>query len=160
MVEEQTQQKSKKPKKGKSRVVLFVFLFLSLIGLFMIAKYLIPRAMVYLTRAAKPTEVSLSNSYVFGAPLRALPDGKTKVRINVFLLNDEGKGVPDKIVELASRPKGSVVNGNVQIKNVQPATDEFGKTVFEVTSNYEGQFVVSALVGGVEIPQTVTLTFR
>jgi hypothetical protein len=74
-------------------------------------------------------------------------------------LNDEGRGVPDKTIDIKADPKGDV-QGNLQLKTVQPTTDKFGKAVFEVTSTNSGQYEVTAVVDGVEFPQSVTLTFR
>ena len=143
-------------KKIRNRVVLVLFL---LAALFLLAKFVIPQALVYLTRAAKPTKYSLSNSYVFGAPLVGIADGETKCMVNIFLLNDQGLGVPDKQISLSSRPKAGTV-GNTLINNIQELTDNFGKSVFEITSNNPGQFEFTAEVEGFEIPQKVTLTFK
>ncbi|MBU2592544.1 Ig-like domain-containing protein [Patescibacteria group bacterium] len=143
-------------KKIRNRVILVLFL---LAGLFLLAKFVIPQALVYLTKAAKPTKYSLSNSYVFGAPLVCEADGKTKCMVNVFLLNDQGLGAPDKQIALFSRPKANAA-GNTLINGVQEITDNFGKAVFEVTSGNPGQFEISAEVEGIEIPQKVTLTFK
>jgi len=149
----------KQPQKKNQVLMIFLIVF-AIIGLFLLAKYAVPRVLVYLTKAAKPTKYSLSNSYVFGSPLVAAADGQTKIRINAFLLNDQGMGVADKPVSLTTKPKTGGVGGSPQIKDVQPITDKFGKAVFEVVSSYAGQFVTTALVDGLELPQTVTLTFR
>ncbi len=144
----------------KTKLGLILVIFISIIGLFVLAKYAVPQALVYLTKAAKPKDYSLSNSYVFGAPLVVSADGQTKVRISAFLLNSQGIGVPDKLISLTVAPKTAGTEGEVQIKEVQPGTDKFGKTVFEIVSDYPGQFVVTALVDGLEFPQSVTVTFR
>ncbi|MFH1561119.1 MAG: hypothetical protein ABID04_00880 [Patescibacteria group bacterium] len=145
-------------KNGKA-LGLIVFILFSLIGLFLLARYAVPQVLVYLTRAAKPTDYSLANSYVFGSPLVAPADGQTKVRVNVFLLNDQGQGVSDQNLTLAVKPKASST-GNPQVQDVQPVSDKFGKAVFEVVSTFPGQFVAQGMVDGLELPQTVTLTFR
>ncbi len=139
-----------------------ISLILILIALFLTAKYAVPRALVYLTRAAREGELSLANSYLFGAPLVIPADGQTKARVTVFLLSDQGLGVADKRVELAIVPRDQRggVNPSLQVKAVQPVTDRFGQAVFEVASRSAGQFVVRAQVGGAELPQTLTLTFR
>ena len=143
----------------RNPLVVIGVLLISLIALFFLARSLIPQVIVYLTQAARPTNYSLSNSYVFGAPLSAEADGQTKVRVSAFLLNDEGKGVADKQVDLQVVPKADAA-GTPQVSQVQPMTDKFGKAVFEVVSSTVGQYVATAVVDGMEIPQTVTLTFR
>lgn len=156
----QTVEPKTEAKSGPKQALTAVLILLGIIGLFLLAKYAIPRALVYLTRAARSTEISLTNSYVFGSPLVAAADGQTKIRVNVFLLNDQGLGVADKRVSLLVKPKTAEVAGNAQLKEVQPTTDKFGQAVFEVASSFPGQFVATASVEGVELPQTVTLTFR
>lgn len=151
------QNKNNDPKRNP--ILIAVILLLSLLGLFFAAKNLIPRVLVYLTQAARPTDYSLSNSYVFGAPLSATADGQTKIRVSAFLLNDEGRGVPDKQIDLNVVPRGNA-SGTPQVNQVQPKTDKFGKAVFEVSSTSSGQYVATAVVDGMEIPQTVTLTFK
>jgi hypothetical protein len=145
--------------KNRNPFLIIFILLLSIISLFFIAQRLVPRVIVYLTQAARSNKYSLSNSYVFGAPLSAPADGKTRVMVNAFVLNDEGRGVEDVTVELQVVPKeGST--GTPQVNQVQPVTDNFGKAVFEVSSTSVGQYVATAVVDGMEIPQTVTLTFR
>lgn len=141
-------------------LAVIIIILVSIIALFLVAKYLVPNALVYLTRAAKPTNYSLSNSYVFGSPLVVPADGKTKARVNAFLLDNQGMGVADKQLVLKALPKEKSAAGNVQVADVQPVTDKFGKATFEIVSSFTGQFAVTALVDGVEFPQSVTVTFR
>jgi len=129
-----------------------------IIALFLVAKFLIPQAIILLTQAAKPSKYSLSNSYVFGAPLVATADGKTKIRINAFLLNDQGLGVEQKPMSLTATPKTG--GGLAEIEPISPTTDKFGKSTFEVISQTAGQYIITASVDGFELPQTVTVTFR
>ncbi len=138
--------------------LIIIILLFSLIGLFFLARDIIPQAIVYLTQAARTNQYSLSNSYVFGAPLSVDADGQTKIRVSAFLLSNEGRGIADKQINLQVVPKSG--GGAPRVEAVQPVTDNFGKAVFEVSSNVSGQYVVTAVVDGMEIPQTVTLTFR
>jgi len=147
-------------KSNRKQLLLVIFVLFGVLGLFLLAKYVIPHALVYLTRASRSTKISLTNSYVFGSPLVVAADGQSKIRVNVFLLSDQGLGVPDKRVSLTVKPKTAGAEANVLVKETQPMTDKFGKAVFEVSSSSAGQFVVTASVEGVELPQTVTLTFR
>lgn len=143
--------------KGMLKSVVSVFLIGALV--IFLATFAVPRVLVLLTKAAAPTRFSLSNSYVFGAPLLAHADGREKVLVNAFLLNEDGKGVPDQVLTLAAEAKGTN-SGEVEVREIQGLTDKFGKAVFELTSEDEGQFVVAASVGGVSFPQTITVTFK
>lgn len=146
-------------KKEKNPFLIIVILLFLVIGLFFVARNLIPQTIIYLTQAARTTNYSLANSYVFGAPLLVDADGQTKIRVSAFLLSNEGRGVSDKQVSLNIVPK-SGSQGVPEVIPVQPTTDQFGKAEFEVTSATPGQFVATAVVDGLEVPQTVTLTFR
>lgn len=150
----------KKEAKKKISPLTVLLLLFSLVGLFLFAKYVVPRMIVYLTKATKSTRYSLTNSYVFGSPLVVPADGQTKIRISAFLLTNQGLGVANKAISLSASPKSSNGQGSLQINEVQSMTDKFGKTVFEATSPVAGQFVVTAMVDGAAFPQTVTLTFR
>jgi len=151
---------NKEGAKNKPNLLLALLLLLSLVGLFLLAKYVVPQVIIYLTKATRSKTYSLTNSYIFGSPLVAPADGQTKIRISAFLLNDQGLGVADKAISLSAEPKDGGTEGNVQIKEVQSVTDGFGKAVFEVVSRSAGRFVVTAMVDGSPFPQTVTLTFK
>lgn len=145
----------------RSRVVRWgTGLVVLLALLFWLASSAIPKVLVYLTKAtSRPGNFSLANSYVFASPLVATADGEEKIRVNVFLLDDKGRGVPDKNISLFLTPKGRE-RGVPQIISVQPRTNDYGQAVFDLTSTFPGQFIVEAQVSGVSLPQTVTVTFR
>ena len=146
-------------KKGSGQLLKLFLVLISVIGLFLLAKYAVPQALVYLTKAARSKEISLINSYVFGSPMKVAADGQRKIRVSVFLLNDQGLGVADKKVDLVVEPKTAGLGGNAQIRTIRSVTDKFGQAIFEVMSSFAGQFLVTASVEGVELPQKITLTF-
>jgi len=142
----------------KKKTTQLAMLGALIIMLFLVAKFLVPQAIILLTKATKPSKYSLNNSYVFGAPLVVSADGKTKIRINAFLLNDQGLGVEQKQISLTASPKTG--SGLAEVEPISPTTDNFGKSTFEVTSQAAGQYIVTASVDGFDLPQTVTITFR
>jgi len=154
---EGSEKKIDQGQKGLLKSVLTVFLIGA--SIIFLATFAVPRVLVLLTKAAPPRRFSLSNSYVFGAPLLVRADGEEKVRVNAFLLNEDGRGVPNQVVGLRAEDNSGRA-GVVEVGEVQPMTDEFGKAVFELSSEKEGQFVVTASVGGTDWPQTVTVTFK
>lgn len=97
-------------------------------------------------------EVSLANSYVFASPLRARSGGQL-VRINVFILDNRGRGIPGRLVSLAQSPA-------LTIQTVQATTDDVGKAVFDVSSLEPGSYVIEASVDSEVIPQRVNITFE
>jgi len=111
----------------------------------------VPKALVVLTRATASEKVVVNNSYMLGQKILAKADGKDKCIINVFLLDKNGRGVEGKAAQLS---------GMDNISAISPVTDQTGKMTFEMTSNEANQFKIRATSGGVELPQTVTVTFR
>ena len=152
-------QQEKAPK-NKKTIYTGLVILVSMVVLFWLSSSVLPKVLVYLTKAVNQSgQFSLVNSYIFGSPLVAESNGEEKIRVSAFLLDTKGRGVADEQISLNVVPKSGSA-GQPQINEVQSVTDKFGKVVFEVTSTFAGQFIVSASVGGLEFPQTVTLTFR
>lgn len=95
---------------------------------------------------------SLENSYVFLSPLRAKADNEEKIRLTVFVLNDQGLGVQGKNVAINS------VEG-LSIQTIQGLTDTFGKAVFDITSNKQGEYYLVIKVEGKKLNQEPQLSF-
>jgi hypothetical protein len=160
VVEVASGSEQKQPSKANKKTIYTILAVVaSVIIVFWLASSVLPQVLVYLTRAANQSgQFSLANSYIFGSPLVAQGNGEEKIRVSAFLLDAKGRGVSDQQVSLNVVAKAGT--GQPQVNVVQEVTDEFGKAVFEVTSVNVGQYVVSASVGGLEFPQTVTLTYR
>lgn len=123
----------------------------SLLLTFVLATQVVPRAMITLTKATPASKIAISESRVLGEKILAKADGVDRCVVNVFLMDSSGKGVAGKKIVLVGA-KGIMV-----IKDV---TDNDGKASFAVTSKDEGQFVLSASVGGSPLSRGVTVTFR
>ena len=147
--------------KKKKRGLIAAGLFLAVILLLFFANMIVPRMLMYFTRAANvPGQFSLVNSYVFGSPLLAVANGEDKIRVTAFLLDDKGRGVPTAQIDLNVAAKDGAGGVLPQVIVVQAVTDDFGRAVFEVVSSTKGQFLVTASISGLEFPQMATLTFR
>lgn len=123
----------------------------ALVLTFFLANYAVPRALVMFTKASVATQVSIKDSYVLGQKVLAKADGSDSCVVNVFILDKNSKGVPGKGVQL---------NGMEGIEPASSVTDNDGKASFTVKSNTEGQFKLTGNIGGVDIPQGVSVTFR
>ena len=124
---------------------------LSLIVIFFLAIYAVPRILVSLTKAAPAYKVSIANSKLIGEKILARADGTDKNIVNVFVMDSSDKGVPGKGVTLTG------------IDNIQPViakTDNSGKASFSMVSTTEQQYELSASVDGVRMPTTIKVTFR
>ncbi len=132
---------------------------LSLLILFSLANYVIPRVLVSFTRATRTGDYSPANSYVFASPITAKADGQQKIQVNVFLLDKEGHGVAEQPLGVNVRPIAGAV-GTPQVRQVQPTTNKNGQAVFELTSTFAGQFEITANAGGADLPQKVSVVFK
>jgi hypothetical protein len=120
--------------------------------MFFLASSVIPNALVTLTRASSSGQVVVSGSYLLGEKILAKADGKDINKINVFLLDKNGKPVQGKGVELTGMSEG--------IKQINTLSDATGKVSFSLTSTIEGQYKINANYNGQELPQTIVVTFR
>jgi len=109
---------------------------------------------IFKGRASPSKTYSLQNSYIFGSPLTAMANGQEKIKISVFLLNQQGLGVEKKQVKLKVTPVG------LDIETTQDITDKTGQAIFYASTKSPGRFQVSAQVDGQTFPQTVTVNFR
>ena len=120
--------------------------------MFFLASSVIPRALVTLTRASSSGEVVVNGSYLLGEKILAKADGKDANKINVFLLDKNGKPVQGKSVDLTGMTTG--------VKQINDLSDATGKVSFNLTSTTEGQYKINANYNGQELPQTIVVTFR
>jgi len=95
---------------------------------------------------------SVDNSYLFVSPLRAKANGQEKIRITVFVLNNQGLGVLGKELFLSPNP-------DLSVDIIQGQTDNFGKAVFDVTSTKPGEYYLEVSVDGQKLPQKAHLSF-
>lgn len=121
-------------------------------GMYFAATRLVPNVLVTLTQAEPEKIVSMADSLVLGEKILARADGTDTNVVNVFVLNTDLQGVADKQVFLSS--SGGLIDEAVKL------TDKDGKASFEIRSEVEGQFEVSAAVEGAPLSRGVTVTFR
>lgn len=135
-------------KKNIIILVLIVLIFALISGFFWLyeAKYLVGRASV------SSASFSVSNSYLFVTPLRAKANGIEKIRLTVFLLNDQGLGVMGKKVIVSP-------DSRLKIDELQPITDQNGKAFFDIASNYPGEYFLEIKVDNRFLSQQARLSF-
>ncbi|PIZ66805.1 hypothetical protein COY13_04790 [Candidatus Roizmanbacteria bacterium CG_4_10_14_0_2_um_filter_36_35] len=132
--------------------VLFLLLFLIILLGFVIffglyeVKFFTGRASI------KTVSFSVDNSYVFITPLRARANEQEKIRVTVFVLDDQGLGVMGKKVVLAAVEA-------LNIENIQALTDNFGKAYFDVTAGKTGEYYLKVLIDDTELKQKAHLSF-
>ncbi|MCJ7804511.1 hypothetical protein MUP35_02140 [Patescibacteria group bacterium] len=144
-------------KKSKKGIVLAIVVLLILLFSLGVGVFFISQRTVFWVRAFAPGagvgEVVLDNSYLFASPLSAQANGKEKIRVTVFLLDAQGKGVPGKVVFLGQNEK-------LKIDSVQAVSDNLGRAFFDVSSIAAADYLIEAKVDNQILPQRVKLNFR
>ena len=97
--------------------------------------------------------VDVENSYLFASPLTAAADGSQSIRLTVFVLDSQGRGVYNQAVTL-------IKDESLTPTAVQPVTDQLGQAVFEVATLRPGEYFLQAQVGGRALSQKVRVVFR
>jgi len=118
--------------------------------------YLTRRGVIFRSKATgglSSQSVSLENSYIFASPLKAKAGSGEKIRITVFILDGQGRGVFGKPVNLVGDLPFS-------IDSPQPTTDDLGTAIFDIESSSVGYFVIQATVDGKIIPQKIGVSFE
>lgn len=118
---------------------------------YFLAVWIVPRALVTMTKAAPASVVSIVDSRIIGEKILAKADGKDACVVNVFIMDKNGKGVSGKEVSIEGLP-----NSNFK----QQVTNSDGKASFKLTSLDEGTFKLVATVSGAELVNQIKVTFR
>ena len=110
-------------------------------------------ARIFTGRATPPrADFSQENSYVFVSPLRARANGQELIRLTIFILNNQGLGVPGKLVELKNTQE-------LNVQTIKGNSDEYGRAVFDISSADSGEFYISIEVEDQELDQRAHLSF-
>jgi len=135
-------------KKNLIYLLLILVIFLIFSGFFWLyeAKFFIGRASV------SQVSFSVENSYVFMTPLRAKANNEERIRITVFVLNNQGLGVFGKSVNVGQDP-------SLTVEGIRSQTDGFGKAVFDVSSKRAGEYFLEVKADGQILPQKAHLSF-
>ena len=139
---------------GKKIVITGLALFILVLFLFL-GVYLVKQRSTIIPRAYGPADdigADLANSYIFVSPLQALAGGE-KIRVNIFILDNRGRGLPGKTVMIGN-------TSAIKVDVIQSKSDEIGKAIFDISSTTPGVFLIEASVDGAILPQRVNVTFK
>lgn len=156
MEEPRGQEEMKKKKDSKKAIILTLIILLLLLFSVGIGVVLVSQRTTFFGRALGPLsrgEISLENSYVFASPLVAQANGKEKIRVTVFVLDTEGKGVEGKPVFLG-------LNERLEINPVQAVTDNLGRAIFDIATTSPAEYLIEARVENRVLSQRVKVSFR
>jgi cytoskeletal protein RodZ len=128
-------------------ILVVVLLFIFLTG------YWLYQATYYSKQARATTSfISVDNSFTSTNPLKALANANEKIRLTVYVLNDQGLGVSTKKTSLSA-------NKDLIIDDVQSITDQYGKAIFDISSKTVGEFSIDVYADGKQLKNKATLNF-
>ena len=127
---------------------------MALTVLFMLGSFvLFYQVKTFISRArASASTFSRDNSYLFVSPLRAQANAQEKIRLTVFILNNQGLGVQGKKVSLAPKP-------DLVVETIAGVTDEYGKALFDISTSQKGEYYLDVSVDTLSLPQKAHLSF-
>lgn len=105
------------------------------------------------SRASSSGPFSIENSYLFASPLVARAGSSDKVRVTVFVLNNQGLGVPNQQVGLNKSPE-------LLIEQQNSLTDSYGRAIFDLSSNTAGEYLVGASIGSTKLNESIKIIFN
>ena len=136
----------------KKTILFFIIAFLVILGFsgfygFYEVRYMSGRASV------SSQTFSIDNSYIFSTPIQAKANNEEKIRVTVFILNDQGLGVMGKKVIIAP-------DTSLRIETIQGLTDDYGKAYFDVSSNKAGEYYLEVKVDDNALKQKAHLVYN
>jgi hypothetical protein len=134
------------------RIVIFSIIAI-IIFIFFIAFFWLYEVQYKVGRASITSySFSVDNSYIFVSPLRAKANNNEKIRLTVFILNNQGLGVGGKKINIAN-------NKNISIEAIQGITDVYGKAFFDISSSIKGEYFLEVTIDGTALKQKAHLSF-
>jgi len=136
----------------KRSILFFIILLIILIGFIGVfglyeVKFFTSRANVI------SSSFSVDNSYVFTTPLQVRANGQEKIRLTVFILNNQGLGVMGKKVFVSP-------DQALNIETIQGLTDGFGKAYFDISSEKTGEYYMEIKADDTALNQKAHLSFN
>jgi hypothetical protein len=153
-VQEEDEKRNYRSKIPTALIAGFIIIIILIMGL--IATVYSTLTQTYFIQKASggsTNKVVLENSYLFASPLQAAAGGNEKIRITIFLLDSQGKGVMDKTVVLQA-------DENLDVASVGSTTNELGEAIFDISSIKKGTYVIQAKVDQTSVPQKVSVVFN
>lgn len=135
------------------KTLIFLGILLLVVALFAVAfglyevKYFASRADV------SQASFSVDNSYIFSTPSQARANGQEKIRLTVFVLNNQGIGVLGKKITFSTNP-------DLNIETIQGLTDNYGKAFFDISATKAAEYYLNVLVDGTALNQKAHLSFN
>ena len=127
-------------------LLLIIVGFISVFGLYEV-RFMTGRASV------SQSSFSIDNSYIFNIPSQARANGQEKIRLTVFILNNQGLGVLGKKIFVGTDP-------SLNIETIQGLTDNYGKAYFDISSTKAGEYFLEIKADDTALNQKAHLIFN
>lgn len=136
----------------KKSLIFFIILLLVIVGFVGVfglyeVKFFTGRADV--SRAS----FSIDNSYIFSTPSQARANGQEKIRLTVFVLNNQGLGVLGKKIFIGT-------DSALNIETIQGLTDSYGKAYFDISASKPGEYFLEIKADDTALSQKAHLVFN
>lgn len=136
----------------KKQIVFFVLLLAVIVGFitafgFYEVKFFTGRASV------SQASFSIDNSYIFSTPSQARANGQEKIRLTVFILNNQGLGVLGKKIFIGTDP-------SLNIEAIQGLTDNYGKAYYDISAIKAGEYFLEIRVDDTALKSKARLVFN
>ena len=136
----------------KRSILFFIVLFLVLVSF--VGAFGLYEVKFFTSRAdVSQASFSIDNSYIFSTPSQARANGQEKVRLTVFILNNQGLGVLGKKIFIGTDP-------SLNIEAIQGLTDSYGKAYFDISAVKPGEFFLEIKVDDTALKQKAHLVFN
>src|SRR3989344_6695703 len=130
-------------------IVVLLLIIISFVGAFGLyeVKFFSSRADV------SQATFSIDNSYIFSTPSQARANGQEKIRLTVFILNNQGLGVMGKKIFIGTDPA-------LNIEAIQGLTDSFGKAYFDISATKPAEYFLEIKADDTVLKQKAHIIFN
>jgi len=111
------------------------------------------RLIIFSRASSTGVDFSVENSYLFASPLEARANGQEKIRITVFVLNREGRGMSNQQIILSKSPE-------LVLEQINSLTDTYGRAVFDLSTSKPGEYMVGATLEGKALGESLKIVFK
>ncbi|VVA44587.1 conserved hypothetical protein [Candidatus Roizmanbacteria bacterium] len=136
----------------KRSIVFFIILLLVIVGF--IGAFGLYEVKFFTSRAdISQATFSIDNSYIFSTPSQARANGQEKIRLTVFILNNQGLGVLGKKIFIGTDP-------SLNIETIQGLTDNYGKAYFDISAVRAGEYFLEIKADDTALKTRAHLVFN
>ena len=127
-------------------LLLVIIGFIGIFGLYEV-KFFTGRASV------SQASFSIDNSYIFSTPSGARANGQEKIRLTIFILNNQGLGVMGKKIFIGTDPA-------LNIEAIQGLTDGYGKAYFDISATKPAEYFLEIKADDTVLKDKAHLVFN